>query len=151
MYLVDTNIISAAAPSKRGVPGELVVWLANASHALFLSVVTAAEVEAGIAKALREGATAKAAALLNWWQAIEHLYGERILAMDRETARAAGQILDEARAAKHRPDFADVVIAATARARGLTVLTRNVRHFAPLGVPLLNPFQALPAPPESAR
>jgi len=29
-------------------------------------------------------------------------------------------------------------------ANGLTVLTRNLRHFAPLGVPALDPFGELP-------
>lgn len=35
----------------------------------------------------------------------------------------------------------DTMIAATALAQDLTVATRNVRDFAPLGVPLLNPFE----------
>jgi hypothetical protein len=35
------------------------------------------------------------------------------------------------------PGFADVIIAATAQKRGLTVLSRDVRHFVPLGVPVL--------------
>jgi len=40
--------------------------------------------------------------------------------------------------------FADVVIAATARCHGLTILTRNVRHFAPLGAAAVDPFKTLP-------
>lgn len=32
------------------------------------------------------------------------------------------------------------MIAATALEHGLTVVTRNVRHFEPTGVPVLNPF-----------
>ena len=40
--------------------------------------------------------------------------------------------------AKH--DGADVLIAATALSRGLVVATRNVRHFDPLGVKVINPF-----------
>ena len=38
-----------------------------------------------------------------------------------------------------------MVIAATAQLRGFTILTRNARHFEPLGVPFLDPFVRLPA------
>ena len=37
-------------------------------------------------------------------------------------------------------DGADLLIAATALERGLTVVTRNLRHFAPTGVPTVNPW-----------
>ncbi|WP_460018351.1 hypothetical protein [Magnetospira thiophila] len=35
---------------------------------------------------------------------------------------------------------ADLMIAATALEHGLAVVTRNVRHFEPTGVPVVNPF-----------
>lgn len=142
MFLVDTNVVSALAPAKRGSVMGLVDWLDRASPHLFLSVVSAAEVRAGIAKAEREGAITKGQQLKAWWGSIEHLYEDRLLPFDLHCAHAAGAILDEARA--HRPGFEDIAIAATARVHGLTVLTRNLRHFAPLGVPAADPFQALP-------
>ena len=37
-------------------------------------------------------------------------------------------------------DSADLLIAATALEHGLTVVTRNVKHFEPTGVPVFNPF-----------
>lgn len=142
MYLVDTNVISALAPSKRGHETALIHWLDQRSDDLFLSVITAAEVQAGIAKARREQSTAKAERLQAWWQSIEYLYGQKILPFDLRCAHAAGEIIDAARA--HQPGFADLAIAATAKAHSLTVLTRNIRHFAPLGVPVHDPFQSLP-------
>jgi len=36
---------------------------------------------------------------------------------------------------------ADLLIAATALERGLTVVTRNLRHFEPTGVAIINPWQ----------
>ena len=51
---------------------------------------------------------------------------------------------DAARGAGHDPGFADVVIAATAAAHGLTVLTGNVKHFRPVADLLMNPFEGLP-------
>ncbi|WP_457587958.1 PIN domain-containing protein [Ensifer canadensis] len=142
MFLVDTNVISALAPSKRQSSGQLVEWLDKASSQLFLSVISATEVKSGIAKAEREGATTKARRLKDWWESIEYLYAQKLLPFDLRCAHAAGQILDDARA--HQPGFEDIAIAATAQVHGLTVLTRNLRHFAPLGVPSLDPFEALP-------
>lgn len=147
MFLLDTNVISALAPSNRAEAKDLAVWLDQASRHLFLSVVTAAEAAAGIAKGVREGAGAKAPPLAEWWQAVEHFYGEKVLPFDLRCARLAGGLLDRARA--HRPGFEDIAIAATAQAHGLTVLTRNLRHFVPLGVSALDPFQGLPSLPET--
>ncbi|CDZ54425.1 type II toxin-antitoxin system VapC family toxin [Rhizobium leguminosarum] len=142
MFLVDTNVISALAPSKRQSSGQLVEWLDKASSQLFLSVISAAEVKSGIAKAERDGATTKAQRLKDWWESIEYLYAQKLLPFDLRCAHAAGRILDDARA--HQPGFEDIAIAATAKVHGLTVLTRNMRHFGPLGVQVLDPFEALP-------
>jgi toxin FitB len=144
VYLVDTNVISAAAPSKAAAPAGLVTWMDQRSAALYLSAVTIAEIEDGIAKARREGATRKAKQLTDWLETVLHLYADRILAFDVPAARMAGGLSDRARGAGHAPGFADVVIAATARCHGLTILTRNVRHFAPLGVAAVDPFKTLP-------
>ena len=142
MFLVDTNVISALAPAKRPGSIELAEWLDRASAQLFLSVISAAEVRSGIAKAAREGATTKAQRLKEWWESIEYLYAQKLLPFDLSCAHAAGQILDDARA--HLPGFEDIAIAATAKVHGLTVLTRNMRHFEPLGVRALDPFVMLP-------
>jgi predicted nucleic acid-binding protein len=142
MFLVDTNVISALAPSKRGAAAQLVEWLDRTSSRLFLSVISAAQIQSGIAKADREGATTKARQLAEWWESIEYLYGSKLLPFDLECAHAAGQILDDARA--HQPGFEDIAIAATARVHNLVVLTRNLRHFEPLAVRSVDPFMTLP-------
>jgi hypothetical protein len=144
VYLVDTNVISAAAPD-RPASRALVEWMDAQSESLFLSVVTIAEVEDGIAKLRRERATRRSRELAQWLEAVLHLYGDRVLAVDTPTARIAGQLSDRARGQGHAPGFADIMIAATARQHALTILSRNARHFAPLGVPVLNPFTELPA------
>lgn len=143
MYLVDTNVISAISPNRRA-SAALVAWMDAQSSSLFLSVVTIAEVEDGIAKLRREKATRRSKDLAQWLDAVLHLYGDRILAFDIAAARLAGEISDRARGQGHSPGFADIIIAATARQHGLTILSRNVRHFGPLGVPVLDPFSELP-------
>jgi predicted nucleic acid-binding protein len=143
LYLVDTNVISAGAPSR--VPArELVAWMDAHSDELFLSVVTIAEIEDGIAKAKREGATRKARDLAAWLDTLLHLYSARILPFDLATARISGALSDLARGQGQAPGFADVMIAATAQRHGLVILTRNLRHFVPLGVAAHDPFLALP-------
>ena len=79
MFLVDMNVISALAPSKRKSSEQLVEWLDKASSQLFLSAISAAEVKSGITKAEREGATTKAQRLRDWWEIIEYLYAQKLL------------------------------------------------------------------------
>lgn len=146
-YLVDTNVLPALAPARRDAAVDLVAWLDAVSNELFLSVVTATGIHDGIAKAVRMGATRKAEDLAQWWQAIEHLYATRILPFDLAMAHSAGRLADKARGAGHDPGFADVAIAATAEVHGLILLTRNLRHFAPFAIPVLNPFESLPVRP----
>jgi predicted nucleic acid-binding protein len=143
MYLVDTNVISAAAPS-RPVSPALVEWMDTHSASLFISAVTVAEIEDGIAKLLREGATRKSADLTAWLDTVLHLYGNRVVAFDVATARIAGVMSDRARGLGHAPGLADIIVAATAQHRGLTILSRNLRHLEPLGVAVVDPFVKLP-------
>jgi toxin FitB len=142
---VDTNVISASAPSKAVSKAELLKWMDDHSARLYLSAVTVAEIEDGIAKARRERARRKAADLTAWLDTLLHLYGDRVLAFDVGAARIAGALSDLARSKGLAPGFADIVIGATARVHQLIILTRNVRHFAPLGIPTINPFRELPA------
>jgi predicted nucleic acid-binding protein len=144
MYLVDTNVLSAGAPTSAGSMLGLVDWMDVNSQRLFLSIVTVVEVEDGIAKSLREGASRKAGRLAEWLETLLHLYSARILPLDVSIARVAGKLADQARGSGHAPGFADIVIAATARSRGYTVLTRNVRHFRALDVLVHDPFEGLP-------
>ena len=144
MYLVDTNVISAAAPD-RPVPPSLTEWMDTHSASLFLSTVTVAEIEDGIAKSRREGATRKSADLAAWLETLLHLYGDRVLAFDAATARIAGVILDRARGLGQAPGFVDIIIIdATAQQHELTILSRNLRHFEPFGVSVIDPFKRLP-------
>jgi toxin FitB len=144
VYLVDTDVISARAPSKRQASAALILWMDRNSDRLFLSTITIAEIADGIAKARREGARRKAADLAGWLEAVLHLYGDRVLPFDVAAARMAGTLSDRARGKGHSPGFPDLAIAATAVTRRLTVLTGNLRHFTPLGVAAHNPLDALP-------
>ena len=143
-YLVDTNVISAGAPTAAVRHPELIRWMDSHSPDLFLSAVTIAEIADGIANAKRKGAKRKASELSAWLQIVLHLYGDRVLPFDSVTAEMAGTLSDLARGRGHSPGFADVIIAATARRHSLTILTRNHRHFAPMDAVVIDPFEQLP-------
>jgi predicted nucleic acid-binding protein len=123
---------------------ELADWMERNSLYLYLSVITVAEVEDGIAKARRTGATRKADHLAAWLETLLHLYSARILPLDTVVARLLGTLTDQARAAGLAPGLADLAIAATAASRNYTILTRNLRHFRALDVPSHDPFESLP-------
>ena len=123
---------------------SLMDWMDRNSARLFLSVITIAEVEDGIAKSRRFGAHRKADRLSEWLETVLHLYGARVLPIDLETARRIGVLSDLARGQGQAPGLADIAIAATAQTHGYTVLTRNLRHFGPLGVSAIDPYNRLP-------
>jgi predicted nucleic acid-binding protein len=97
--------------------------------------VTIGEIERGIER--RRGADAAfAEALESWLDRTVSIYGNRILPIDAAIARRWGRL-----SARLGHDGADLLIAATALEHGLTVVTRNVRHFKPTGVAVIDPFQ----------
>ena len=133
MFLLDTDVLSALRRRERN-PGT-VRWVSNQRTAdLYLSVVTVGEIERGITQQLRRDPSF-AQELALWLDRVLAWYGDRILPVDAATARRWGQM-----SATLGHDGSDLLIAATALEHGLTVVTRNVRHFEPTGVPTLNPF-----------
>lgn len=135
-YLLDTNIISRFAPD-RALPSQAVRrWFHNegAADMLFLSSMTIAEIEKGMRSLHRRGGTERAQRLSVWLDRIVEQFADRILPMDVVVARIAGALEDEATSRGRSPGLGDVIIAATARAYGLTVVTENLRHFEVLDV-----------------
>jgi predicted nucleic acid-binding protein len=145
LYLVDTNVVSAVAPSVRAATVSLSAWMDARSSDLFLSAVTIAEIGDGIAKLRRERASRRAANLERWLLTLLHLYGDRVLAFDAETARVAGVLSDKVRGLGHTAALADIIIGATAAHHGLTLLTRNTKDFVNFGIATHDPFVSLPS------
>lgn len=133
MFLLDTVVLSETR--KRSRDPSVVTWLSQQRDAdLFLSVVTIGEIERGIAQQqTRNPDFAKT--LSKWLDRVLTLYGDRILPVDTATARRWGEL-----SAAHGDNGADLLIAASALTHGLTVVTRNERHFRPTGVDVCNPF-----------
>lgn len=138
MFVIDTNVMSASDPLKDGLTARQKERLSRSD--IFLPVVAVSEIKAGFLKLKRIGATSKVAKLDAWWARVELAYAERILPFDLAAAEEAAVLVDRALVSGHDPGWQDIQIAAIAASRGFTVLTRNTRHFAPLGVPYINPF-----------
>jgi hypothetical protein len=135
VYLLDTVVISTLR-QPRGDPG-LRAWVRGAApDSLFLSIVALFEVTKGIDR-VRARDPMFAANLERWLQETETLFAGRILDVDARIARRWGRL-----AAALGHEGPDLIVAATALEHGLTVVTRNVRHFASTGVNTLNPFSA---------
>lgn len=134
-FLLDTNVLSEIRKGRNGNDGVR-RWASSEDEAHFaLSVISIKEIEYGILSKLRSDPDQSI--IFRLW--LDHhllpRYADRILDVNVEVAQRA--------AAFDVPDprpVADGLIAATAIVHNLTVVTGNVRHFRPMGVPLLNPF-----------
>lgn len=133
MILLDTVVLSEL---RKAQPSPAVInWLSSQRDSeLFLSVVSLGEIERGIEKK-RTSDPAFAAVLERWLDDLANLYGDRILPVTPVIARRWGKL-----SARIGNESADLLIAATAITHGLQVATRNVRHFAPTGVSVVDPF-----------
>ena len=133
MYLLDTNVLSAVRRPDRAPQVE--AWLRRAPEQdLFLSVITLGEIERGIWQQQSRN-PAFAADLRGWLDRTLTLFGDRILPFGADEARIWGRLTVEIGHAG-----ADLMIAATALARGAVVVTGNVEDFRPTGVRVENPF-----------
>lgn len=133
-WLIDTNVISEVRKGSRCDP-HVAAWYARVDAAdLYLSVLVLGEIRKGITLLLpRE--PARAAALAAWLTAVDAAFAGRILPVDREVADVWGRL-----SASRPIPTVDALLAATAVAYRMTLVTRNDRHVAALGVDVLNPF-----------
>lgn len=133
MFLLDTVVLSELR--KRCRDPNVADWIRRQrSTDLFLSVVSIGEIERGIVQQRFKNPDF-AASLEDWLDRLLSLYADRILPFDLEPSRRWGRL-----SAAIGHDGADLLIAATALVHGLTVVTRNSRHFEPTGVALIDPF-----------
>ena len=132
-YLLDTMVLSE---NFKKVPASAVIdWLNRVSpDTLAISVITLGEIAVGIEKQRLKDPRAFEQ-LRVWLADVQREYESRTVPVDAPAALRWGTMCSQLK----RRDT-DLLIAATALEHGLTVVTRNVRHFEPTGVKLLNPY-----------
>lgn len=137
MFLVDTNVVSELRKIASGrADPRVTAWNANTpAEVTYLSAISLLELEIGIARMERRDVR-QGARLRRWLdEQVVPSFQDRILDIDRKVVRQCAQLHGPA----PRPEY-DALIAATALANGLTVVTRNTADFAPMGVAFLNPW-----------
>jgi len=141
-YLLDTNVVSMLDPRRHAQAPALIDWLDRNGASLFLSVMTIAEIEAGILKLRRQRKIERADELENLVTAISTEFGHRVLPVDSETARHIARLGE---LVYRQPiGLPDLIIAATAVRHGLVLLTHNIRELGRLGIAASDPFVDLP-------
>lgn len=137
MFLLDTNVISELRKAGSGKADPNVIsWLSGLDAATFyVSTVTLLELELGIL--LMERRDPLQGARLRAWMDDHVLpeFCERTVPVDMVVALRCARL--------HVPDprpERDAFIAASALVHGMTIVTRNVADFAPMGVTIINPW-----------
>jgi predicted nucleic acid-binding protein len=137
VYLIDTNVISEIRKKERADRGVAAFFrrLAAQAEPAFLSSITVGELRRGVELIRHRGDAAQARLLERWLENVLADWHDRILSLDSEAAQVWGKLR-----VPHPQHELDKQIAAIALVNDLTVVTRNVAHFASTGVRLLDPF-----------
>lgn len=133
-FVLDTNVV--AALRVRGRNPRVEGWAASVPVLdQFVTALTIAEIELGVVGKERSDA-AQGVVLRRWFEhRVLPAFAGRVLPFDLSAARilATYRVPDQA-------SLDDAFIAAIAQSTGMTVATRNTRHFTPLGVATIDPW-----------
>ena len=135
MFLTDTNVLSEVRKDRRCNPG-VASWYAGVQETeLFISPLVLGEIRKGIELARNSNDHQKANVLEVWLQSLAGRFSGRVLPVTAQIADIWGRMYG----IRNVP-IIDGLLAATAEAHGLTLVTRNISDVQGLGVELLNPF-----------
>jgi toxin FitB len=133
--LLDTNVLSELRRGERCNPRVRQWAVSTTQSELHTSVIVLGELKRGVER-VRPKNPRFAAELERWLSRLIARMGDRILPVDQAVALAWGRIV----APRTVPPI-DGLLVATALVHGLTLVTRNVKDIADLGVSYLNPFE----------
>ncbi|OGA63666.1 MAG: twitching motility protein PilT [Betaproteobacteria bacterium RIFCSPLOWO2_12_FULL_67_28] len=139
MILLDTNVLSALM--RRAPERAVVDWLdRQPADSIWITSITLFEVRLGLA--LLPAGRKRKALQDAFARLLEEDLQNRVLDFDAAAATEAAALAATRQRTGRPVDLRDPQIAGIALARRATLATRNVRHFADLDVPLIDPWQA---------
>ena len=139
MIILDTNVLSTLM--QKEPERAVVAWVdRQPAESVWITSITLFEAHLGLAllPAGRRQQTLQAA----FAQLLEQDLENRVLDFDGAAAVEAAALAAERQRAGRPVDMRDTQIAGIALARRATLATRNVRHFADLKVPVVDPWTA---------
>jgi hypothetical protein len=144
MYLLDTTVLSEMRKDSRTkasspkMDRRVEKWLKRVEpQGLHVSVISILELERGF-HLLKRRDPVQADMILLWVRnRILPSFDGRILGVNLAIAQRCAAL-----GVPNPIESRDALIAATAMVHGMTLVTRNVRHFEPTGVALLNPWES---------
>lgn len=134
-YLLDTNVLSEIRKGKNGNAAVREWWSGTEVSDLHISVMVVGEIRRGIDR-LHPRSPARVRELENWLVSVIHAFGERLLNVDRNVANIWGTMT----VGRTLP-LVDGLLAATALAHDLTLVTRNTKDIKDCGARLFNPWE----------
>lgn len=138
-YLLDTDVLSESSNPRPNA--QVMEWLDVHDHELFLSTISLGEMTKGI-EMLSPGKRRRE--IEAWFSRLEEWAGtgpgSRLLALDERVMRVWGKLCARHESKGCRLPVLDSLIAATAIANDLTLVTRNTADH-PQGIPILNPWE----------
>lgn len=133
-YLLDTNAVCEA--TAKNPEATVLEWIDAHSEECNLSCVSLGEIWKGLHR-LSEGKRKRSLTL--WAEGLENDFSAQILDLDTPTLKAWGKLYAKHEAKGFNMDLMHSLIAATALAHNLTIVTRNTADF-PSDVKILNPW-----------
>ena len=139
MILLDTNVISE--PLRQTPDGRVIAWIdAQPMETLFLSVITVAELRAGVA--LLPAGKRRSGLHENLEKRVLPLFAGRVLPLDLACTQAYAALMAKSRSIGLAIATADAYVAAIAAANGFAVASRDILPFKAAGASVINPWQA---------
>jgi predicted nucleic acid-binding protein len=139
MYLLDTCVLSELV--KAAPESTVLAWMRERKeHELYVSAMTIAELQRGIAKL---PASRRKSDLTVWLEQLEAGFDERVMPFTCETAHVWALMCAKAEAVGKSMAAFDSIIAACAVEHSFCLVTRNVRDFSHASVDLLDPWPVM--------
>jgi predicted nucleic acid-binding protein len=140
-FLLDTNVLSEFSRSAIAPHPNVKRWMESAPpHTLFTSVLSIGEIRKGIQLL----SLSKKRSELELWIArdLYGWFGNNLLPVSNAISNRWGILAAHSQQQGKTLGNIDGLLAATAFEHGLTVATRNTRHFENLGVAIFDPWES---------